>query len=70
LKYADLLWGDEKLRRITLEELCRSWNLTTFGCGVRQAGIMERVLNAGGQENLSSCGHLPSSGKTLFREKR
>jgi hypothetical protein len=21
------LWGDERLRRITLEELCRSWNL-------------------------------------------
>jgi hypothetical protein len=28
LKYADLLWGDEKLKRITLEELCRSWNLS------------------------------------------
>jgi hypothetical protein len=27
LKYADLLWGDEKLRRITLEDLCRCWNL-------------------------------------------
>jgi hypothetical protein len=27
LKYADLVWGDEKLKRITLEELCRSWNL-------------------------------------------
>jgi hypothetical protein len=27
LKYADLLWGDEKLRRITLGELCRNWNL-------------------------------------------
>ena len=24
LKYADLLWGDEKLRRITLEDMCRS----------------------------------------------
>ncbi len=24
LKYADLLCGDEKLRRITLEELCRN----------------------------------------------
>ncbi len=24
LKYADLLWGDEKLRRITLEEQCRN----------------------------------------------
>ena len=24
LKYADLVWGDEKLRRITLEELCKS----------------------------------------------
>jgi len=27
LKYADLVWGDEKLKRITLEKLCRSWNL-------------------------------------------
>jgi hypothetical protein len=27
LKYADLLWGDEKVRRITLEDLCRSWAL-------------------------------------------
>jgi hypothetical protein len=27
LKYADLLWDDEKLRRIALGELCRSWNL-------------------------------------------
>jgi hypothetical protein len=27
LKYADLLWGDEKERRITLEDLCRCWNL-------------------------------------------
>ncbi len=27
LKYAGLLWGDKKLRRITLEELCRNWNL-------------------------------------------
>jgi hypothetical protein len=26
-KYADLLWGDEKERRITLEDLCRCWNL-------------------------------------------
>jgi hypothetical protein len=25
LKYADLLWGDEKVRRITLEDLCRNW---------------------------------------------
>jgi len=24
LKYADLLWYDEKLRRITLEDMCRS----------------------------------------------
>jgi len=91
LKYADLLWGNEKLRRITLEELCRSWNLNrllqegelsfrmrmrstsvlpyNFGCRIRQAGIMERVLNAGGQENLNFCGHLPSSMKTLFTEK-
>jgi len=91
LKYAALLWGDEKLRRITLEELCRSWNLNrllqeeelsfrmrmrstpvlpyNFGCRIRQAGIMERVLNAGGQENLNSCGYLPSSMKTLFSEK-
>ncbi|AHE96852.1 hypothetical protein THERU_05105 [Thermocrinis ruber] len=27
LKYAGLLWGDEKERRITLEDLCRCWNL-------------------------------------------
>jgi hypothetical protein len=27
LKYADLVWGDEKVRRITLEDLCRSWAL-------------------------------------------
>ncbi len=27
LKYADLLWGDEKKRNITLEDLCRCWNL-------------------------------------------
>jgi hypothetical protein len=27
LKYADLLWGDEKPRRTTLEDMCRSWNL-------------------------------------------
>jgi hypothetical protein len=81
----------KKLRRITLEEVCRSWNLNrllqegelsfgmrmrstpvlpyNFGCRIRQAGIGERVLKAGGQENLNSCGHLPSSGKTLFSEK-
>jgi hypothetical protein len=75
LKYADLLWGDEKVRRITLEDLCRSWNISrllqegelsfrmrmrstpvlpyNFGCRIRQAGIMERVLKAGGQENLN-----------------
>jgi hypothetical protein len=75
LKYADLLWGDEKLRRITSEELCRSWNLNRllqegelssrmrmrstsvlpydFGCRIRQAGMMEMVLPAGGQENLN-----------------
>ncbi len=92
LKYADLLWDDKKLRRITLEELCRNWNLNrllqegelsfrmrmrstsvlpyNFGCRIRQAGIMERVLNAGGQENLNFCGLLPSSIKILFREKR
>lgn len=78
LKYADLLWGDEKLRRITLEELCRNWNLNrllqegelSFRMRMRStSGIMERVLNAGGQENLSSCGHLPSSIKILFSEK-
>jgi len=40
-----------------------------FGCRTRQAGIMERVLNAGWQENLNSCGHLPSSIKILFTEK-
>ncbi|MFZ8785980.1 hypothetical protein [Thermocrinis sp.] len=28
LKYADLLWGDEKVRRITLEDLCIMWNLS------------------------------------------
>ena len=28
LKYADLLWGDEKVRRITLEDLCRCWNIS------------------------------------------
>jgi hypothetical protein len=27
LKYADLVWGEEKVRRITLEDLCRSWAL-------------------------------------------
>jgi hypothetical protein len=27
LKYADLVWGDEKVRRITLEDLCTSWAL-------------------------------------------
>jgi hypothetical protein len=27
LKYADLLWDDERKRRITLEDLCRCWNL-------------------------------------------
>jgi hypothetical protein len=30
LKYADLLWGDEKLRRITLEDMCRSWNIAGY----------------------------------------
>jgi hypothetical protein len=28
LKYADLVWGDEKVRRITLEDLCRNWAFT------------------------------------------
>jgi hypothetical protein len=28
LKYADLVWGDEKVRRITLEDLCIMWNLS------------------------------------------
>jgi hypothetical protein len=81
LKNADLLWDDEKLRRITLEELCRSWNLNRLlqegelsfrmriRSRIRQVGIMERVLNAGGQKNLNSCGHLPSAMKTLFTEK-
>ncbi len=91
MKYADLLWDDKKLRMITLEELCRNWNLNRllqegelsfrmrmrstlvlpydFGCRIRQAGIMERVLNAGGQKNLNFCGHLPSSIKILFSEK-
>ena len=32
-------------------------------------GIVERVLHAGGQENLNSCGHLPSAMKILFTEK-
>ncbi len=27
LKYADLVWGDEKIKRITLEDLCLSWAL-------------------------------------------
>jgi hypothetical protein len=27
LKYADLLWGGEKVRRITLEDFCRGWAL-------------------------------------------
>jgi len=27
LKYADLVWGDEKVRRITLEDLCTQWAL-------------------------------------------
>jgi hypothetical protein len=27
LKYAVLLWDNEKLKRITLEDLSRSWNL-------------------------------------------
>jgi hypothetical protein len=27
LKYADLVWGDEEVRRITLEDLCTSWAL-------------------------------------------
>jgi len=27
LKYADLVWGEEKVRRITLEDLCTSWAL-------------------------------------------
>ncbi|MFZ8783982.1 hypothetical protein [Thermocrinis sp.] len=79
LKYADLLCGDEKLRRITLEELCRNWNLNrllqegelSFRMRMRSTSeIMERVLNAGGQENLNFCGHLPSSGKKTFLEKR
>jgi len=30
LKHADLVWGDEKLRRITLEELCRSWDIAGY----------------------------------------
>ncbi len=25
LKYADLVWGDEKVKRITLEDLCTAW---------------------------------------------
>jgi hypothetical protein len=29
-KYADLLWDDEKLRRITLEDMCRSWNIACY----------------------------------------
>ncbi|MFZ8860225.1 MAG: hypothetical protein ACO2PP_06960, partial [Thermocrinis sp.] len=36
---------------------------------IRKTGIVERVLNAEGQENLNSCGHLPSAMKTLFTEK-
>jgi hypothetical protein len=27
LKYADLVWGEEKVRRITLEDLCTNWAL-------------------------------------------
>jgi hypothetical protein len=27
LKFADLVWGDEKVRRITLEDLCTGWAL-------------------------------------------
>jgi hypothetical protein len=27
LKYADLVWGEEKVRRITLEDLCTGWAL-------------------------------------------
>ena len=30
LKYANLLWDDEKLRRITLEDMCRSWNIAGY----------------------------------------
>ena len=30
LKYAALLWDDEKLRRITLEDMCRSWNIAGY----------------------------------------
>jgi hypothetical protein len=88
LKYADLLWDDEKLKRITLEDLCRSWNLNrllqegelsfrmrmcptpvlpyNLGCRIRQAGVRERVLNAGRQENLFTSSALkafPNSAK-------
>jgi hypothetical protein len=27
LNYAYLLWRDEKVRRITLEDMCRGWTL-------------------------------------------
>jgi len=27
LKYADLVWGEKKVKRITLEDLCLSWTL-------------------------------------------
>jgi hypothetical protein len=27
LKFADLVWGDEKVKRITLEDLCKCWAL-------------------------------------------
>jgi hypothetical protein len=66
LEHSRLLRGELSFRMRMRSTSVLHYN---FGCRTRQAGIMERVLNAGGQENLNSCGHLPSSMKTLFSEK-
>ncbi len=40
LKYADLVWGEEKVRRITLEDLCMNWALADlFNKGEITIGI-------------------------------
>jgi len=69
LKYADLLWGDEKLRRITIEELCKSWNLNrllqegelSFGMRMRSALVLPynfgcRIRQAGIGERVLETG--------------
>jgi hypothetical protein len=41
LKYADLLWGDERKRKITLADLCRCWNLDRL----LKEGELQRHIN-------------------------